>query len=313
MKSFGLTEGDCMAEPDGINDPVRLSAVEKTGLLDSGRDQEFDQLTRLAAAVLAAPSAFVTVIGGDRQFVKSDVLNGEPGDLAGRSQPLSKSFCKHVVASREPLIVEDARDHELVKDNDAVDAGVIAYAGVPLQTPDGQAVGALCVVDSKPRKWSEEDLENLRALARSAMKLIDERQNAVKGNAAGFRHAPALDLLQDAARHLRAVDRYERLVTSEVPPDLGAEAECRQVVIDTLADLRRAFQLAGNVEESDIPRRNLLLAVRNYLRAEKQRSEAAQAFTDSKLELPVLERAIAIHRETADQIRMAALNSGAFL
>jgi hypothetical protein len=143
------------------------------------------------------------------------------------------------------------------------------------------------------------------------MKLIDERQDALEGKASGVRPAPPMDLLNCAAQHLRAVETYERLVTSNRAPDLDAEANSRQEVIHTLADLRRALQ--QNVEESSSTRPDLLLAVQHYATAEQQRSDAARAFTDSKLDLPALERAIEIYREAADQIRLAVLNSGTVL
>ena len=69
--------------------------------------------------------------------------------------PLSHSFCQHALESREPLVIEDARSHPLVRDNPAIrDLGVVAYAGVPLVTRRGHALGTLCVIDHQPRAWT---------------------------------------------------------------------------------------------------------------------------------------------------------------
>src|SRR4028118_1712752 len=114
--------------------PTRLLALQRTGLLDSPAEDCFDRLTRLAAKVLRTPMALVSLVDADRQFFKSCVGLPEPWASA-RQTPLSHSFCQHAVASREPLVVEDARQHPLVKDNLAVrDPGVAASPGAPPPT-----------------------------------------------------------------------------------------------------------------------------------------------------------------------------------
>jgi hypothetical protein len=300
-----------IVEPPELSDPKRLAAVARTGLLDSERDREFDQLTRLAAKLLATPSAFVTILDEDRQFVKSDSQDGQTGNLAGQSQPLSMSFCKHVVASREPLVVEDAHGHPLVRSNEAIAAGVIAYAGIPLETGDGQAVGALCVVDSKPRRWSGEDLDNLRALARSTMKLIEERAVS-QGDWPIAASEPHDLLLAAAVKHMQAADAYNQLVQSPGAIDLKTEADARNNVVQSLADLRSAAEKITLSEPADNGSA-LLSAVEHYLSADEQRLQATLAFTESSIDLPALERIIATQIEAADQLRLEILNFGANL
>jgi PAS domain S-box-containing protein len=93
-----------------------------------------------------------------------------------RSTPLSHSFCRQVAVSGEPLIVEDARRHPLLRSNPAVrEFGWIAYAGVPLLTRDGWVVGSFSVVDGMPRVWSERDVALLRDLAACAASEIELR------------------------------------------------------------------------------------------------------------------------------------------
>jgi hypothetical protein len=99
-----------------VKDSDRLDALRATGLLDSEVTPSFDRLARLAARVLNAPVALVSLVDADRQFFKSCLGLPEPWTTQ-RGTPLSHSFCQHAVASREPLIVADSREHELLRDN----------------------------------------------------------------------------------------------------------------------------------------------------------------------------------------------------
>ena len=156
-------------ESTGVADPARLRALKRTGLLDSAREVAFDNLTRLARDLLGVPVALISLVGSDRQWFKSSDGLSEPW-ASRRETPLSHSFCKHVVESGEPFIVEEARDHPLVSQNLAIDdIGVEAYLGMPLTLPDSSVIGSLCAIDSKPRRWSTDDRTLLRELARCVM------------------------------------------------------------------------------------------------------------------------------------------------
>jgi hypothetical protein len=152
-----------------VKDSDRLDALHETGLLDSEITPSFDRLARLAAQVLNAPVALVSLVDADRQFFKSCLGLPEPW-ASQRGTPLSHSFCQHAVASREPLVVDDSREHELLRDNPAIrDIGVIAYAGIPLIDADGHALGTLCVIDSQPRHWTTHQIQLLSDLAASVV------------------------------------------------------------------------------------------------------------------------------------------------
>lgn len=163
-----------------LHDPARLAALHQSGLLDSAPEARFDRLTRLAARVLHAPIALLTLVDTERQFFKSFCGLDEP--LATERQtPLSHSFCQHVVQRAEPLIVDRAREHPVVRDNPAIAAyGVEAYAGVPLTTRDGYVLGSLCVFDTRPRRWSEEDVALLQELAESAASEVELRRETAR-------------------------------------------------------------------------------------------------------------------------------------
>ena len=158
-----------------LRNTERISALDETGLLDTGAEEAFDRLGRLAGKVLRVPVVLISFVDNERHFLKSCI--GLPQDLTTRRElPLSHSFCKHVVSSGEPLLVRDAREHPLLRDNPAVtDLDVIAYAGVPLVASGGHVLGTFCVADIRPRQWSEEESRILRDLAESAMTEIELR------------------------------------------------------------------------------------------------------------------------------------------
>jgi GAF domain-containing protein len=167
-----------------VQDSDRLDALHATGLLDSDVTPSFDRLARLAAQVLNAPVALVSLVDADRQFFKSCLGLPEPWASA-RQSPLSHSFCQHAVASREPLLVDDSREHELLRDNLAIrDMGVVAYAGIPLIDAGGHALGTLCVIDSRPRHWTAHQVQLLGDLAASVVTEITLARAATEAGSA---------------------------------------------------------------------------------------------------------------------------------
>ena len=185
----------------------RLEALRRTLLLDSPPEEAFDRLTRAATTLLRVPVALVSLVDGDRQFFKSQCGLSEP--LASlRQNPLTHSFCKHAVGSREPVVVADARGDPLFGPySDAT--GVIAYAGVPLITSEGHALGTFCVVDWRPHTWTEEEIRILRVLATSTMSEIDLRR--VVGNLQALT-ATLESLVESRTSELRASEERQRVL-----------------------------------------------------------------------------------------------------
>ena len=160
-----------------ISDPVRLEALRRTALLDSPPEEAFDRLTRAATVVVGAPIALVTLLDSERHFFKSQCGLPEPY-ATSRETPLTHSFCKHVVGSHEPLIVSDVRTHPLFSHRPLVEGSVLAYAGFPLITSEGQAIGTFCVIDWRVRQWTRQEIESLGILTAAAMSEIDLRRAA---------------------------------------------------------------------------------------------------------------------------------------
>jgi GAF domain-containing protein len=166
-----------------VRNVSRLAALQRLNLLDTPPEASFDRLTRVACRMLRAPIGLVSLVDHDRQFFKSCVGLPEP-IASARQTPLSHSFCKHVVGTGRPLVVEDARVNPLVKLNPAIaEIGVVAYAGIPLTTSTGEILGSFCVMDNKPRAWSYEDVEALQELAACVMHEIESRKLLVAAEA----------------------------------------------------------------------------------------------------------------------------------
>ncbi len=153
-----------------LDDPRRLAIIRRLGLLDTPPEEVFDRLTKIAASLIDAPIALCSIVSADKQFFKSEF--GLSGPIAAaRETPLSYSFCQHVVLGLKPLVVPDARKDQLLKDSPAVEElDVIAYAGIPLLSAEGEAMGSFCVVDNKPRDWTPQELSILKELAGLVMR-----------------------------------------------------------------------------------------------------------------------------------------------
>jgi len=158
-----------------VSDPTRLAALRAVALLDTPAEEAFDRMTRLATQFADAPISLVTLVDSDRQFFKSCRGLPEPWQ-SRRETPLTHSFCQYNRIAKQPLILEDARLHPFFKDNPAIrDLKVIAYLGIPLTTMDGYVLGSFCVMDSKPRKWSEDEVSVVEDLAASVLTEIQLR------------------------------------------------------------------------------------------------------------------------------------------
>jgi len=182
--------------PSALDDPIRLAAVAEAGLLDSDREDAFDDLTRLAATLMDAPFALATVVDSSRAFWKS--CFGVPLD-GPRESTADDSFCQHVVASGQPMVIGDVREDPRTHDITAIDTmGVRAWAGVPLLAPGGQVLGTFCVVDVVTREWTVEDLEPLRVLGAAAGREIALRAAVRSEHDARTRAEALAETLQEA-------------------------------------------------------------------------------------------------------------------
>lgn len=236
-----------------VTDPDRLAEARDSGLLDSGAEEAFDRITRLAERLLNVPVALLSIVDRDRQYFKSEI--GLSGDWAmNRESALTHSFCQYAVASRSPFVVDDARAHDVVRNNPAVEEqGVVAYAGQPLATASGHVLGSLCVIQSEPRDWTGEELGILHELAAIAMTEIEFRLRAKAlkdlGQLVADLEGP-VDEVTDSVRRL--VDHGERCV-DPVVGRLATAARARLRGVERAMTALRETGRWGAIEELHRP------------------------------------------------------------
>ncbi|AGZ46225.1 GAF domain-containing sensor histidine kinase [Actinoplanes friuliensis] len=156
------------------NEADRLAALYELNVLDSPPEKDFDDIVKLASTVCGVPMSLVSLIDVDRQWFKAKIgtdLTETPRDL---------SFCSQAILGRDLLVVPDVKEDARFAGHPAVGdgRGVRFYAGAPLITSDGFALGALCVLDSVPRRLDDEQLQALRALARQVTSQLELRRYA---------------------------------------------------------------------------------------------------------------------------------------
>ena len=154
------------------NEIDRLAALYSLDVLDSLPESDFDDITALAARVCDVPMSLVSLVDADRHWFKSRIgteFNEVPRDLF---------FCAHAILGKDLLVVPDARQDVRFADNPVVSipGGIRFYAGAPLVTTDGFALGTLCVADAEPRHPDARQLQALRALARQVTSQLELRR-----------------------------------------------------------------------------------------------------------------------------------------
>ena len=185
------------------NEEARLAALRRYRILDTEPEQRFDDLTMLASQICDTPISLITLVDSERQWFKSRV------GLDVTETTRSVAFCTHAIQQSGIMQVPDAAADVRFRVNPLVvaDPNIRFYAGAPLVTPDGHALGTLCVIDVKPRHLSDGQLRALDALRRQVEALLELRQN-----------------LTELAEALAARDRAEAAQTAVVA-DLRASLD----------------------------------------------------------------------------------------
>ena len=156
------------------NESERLNELYDSGLLDTDKESDFDNLTNLASSIFGAPISIITLVDENRQWFKS--CFGLPEEIT--ETPREISFCGHAINNpSEVLVIPDARLDNIFSDNPLVsgDPNIVFYAGAPLISKNGYPLGTFCIIDFKPRTLSQQDVETLKILSNQVSKLIDLR------------------------------------------------------------------------------------------------------------------------------------------
>lgn len=213
-----------MNAPIPDNEGRRLAALRDYEILDTPGEQAFDDLTLLAAQLCGTPMAMVSLVDENRQWFKSRQ------GLSASETSRDIAFCAHtILRPDEVLEVRDAEADPRFADNPLVttDPHIRFYAGAPLVSPSGHALGALCVMDHAPRSLTPAQLEALRALSRRVVAQLEMRRQA---RALVVREQEAdrlLEVAEKSRRALLSVLEDEKRATRTLRE---SEARFRQVV-----------------------------------------------------------------------------------
>ncbi|MYM26073.1 diguanylate cyclase [Duganella sp. FT135W] len=143
------------------NEALRLATLKSLNVLDTPPEERFDRVTRMAKRMFGVPTALVSMVDEDRQWFKS------AQGLDATETPRNISFCGHAILGDDVFLVKNALKDERFADNPLVagDPNIRFYAGYPLRAGDGQKLGTLCIIDSEPREFDQDDAIALRDLA----------------------------------------------------------------------------------------------------------------------------------------------------
>ncbi|MBX0291357.1 GAF domain-containing DNA-binding protein [Hymenobacter sp. HSC-4F20] len=154
------------------DEAARLEALRNYHILDTPPETAFDDLVRLAAYICGTPISLVSLLDAERQWFKAKL------GLEIQSTSRDLAFCQHAILSNNVYEVEDATLNPLFQQNALVtgEPNIRFYAGAPLITPEGQALGTICTIDTVPRRLTEEQRDALRILAREVVSHLELRR-----------------------------------------------------------------------------------------------------------------------------------------
>ena len=203
-----------MKAPLPENEAERLAALRRLDVLDTSPEAAFDELTELAAHICNTPVALISLVDERRQWFKSRVGWTIP------ETPREFAFCAHTILDTDVFIVPDASADERFADNSLVTSAtrVRFYAGAPLVTPEGHALGTLCVIDHEPRRLEPRQTQALRTLSRQVVTQLRLRQQLAEQ--AGLR--------EELSRHVGDLTAANAALRAEIAQRERAEQALRE-------------------------------------------------------------------------------------
>lgn len=160
-----------------MNEEKRLKALREYQIMDTGQEKEFDDIVELASAFYGTPISAITFLDNYRQWFKARV------GLQPDSTPIEQAYCNYAIQTPdEVMVVEDSLLDPRFSNNPltTADPNIRFYAGAPLVTPEGVALGSICVIDKKPRTFSPEEARMLKVLANKVMRMLELRKQNIE-------------------------------------------------------------------------------------------------------------------------------------
>jgi len=181
------------------NEASRLKALQEYKVMDTLPEQAYDNFTKLASLICNAPIALITLLDEDRQWFKSRF------GLERSEFPREDAICNYAILTPDDImIINDAAQDARFADNPLVtsDPRVRFYAGVPLVTSSGEALGTICVFDNKPREITQDQLDALRVLSHEVMGQFELRRSISTLEQSVLKQEQYIDQLQEYQREL---------------------------------------------------------------------------------------------------------------
>ena len=257
----------------------RLTTLHEYEVLGTAPEADFDDITLLAAQLCRTPSAAISLIAADRQWLKSRV------GMGGCDVPREHSICAQAMSGEDVMQVPDARLDPRFRHNPMVvgEPYLRFYAGAPLVTSGGQPLGSLCVVDYEPRLLTPDECAGLRTLARHVMAQLELRQ-----------YARGLDRANERLRDAdRVKDEFIARVTHELRTPLTSINGYLEVLGDPSVAPSDGREFLARIRRNS----DRLMALVDDMLLAAQAGQNALVLTKSAVDLAALARHAAVRNE----------------
>jgi signal transduction histidine kinase len=261
-----------------LNEKERLAALREYHILDSGAEKEFDEITLLASEICESPISLVTLIDEERQWFK-----------AGFNLPVSEisrdiAFCSHAINHpRDPFIIPDMRKDKRFRDHPFVtgEPHVVFYTGIPLTNPDGYALGTLCVLDTKPKTLTENQVKSLQVLAKQVIQLLELRKANIR----------LKTLKEDLESRNEELQHFAYVVSHDIKSPLSSIVLASEMLRENFGEAidEENDQLLKVLNRASYKIKNLVDGILAYYRAEKAMTEGAEIFQLKPFLLSIVE------------------------